>query len=100
MECLQYEKFPSFCNSILHTGAPALHCCNSVLIAKVQGRQSYSIRSNRNTVITEILYVGYGCTEACPNVSNMCQVKFGLERVKASLFGTVSVFHISEVNTH
>jgi hypothetical protein len=35
-----------------------------------------------------------------PSPSNACQVKFVFESVKASLFGTVSVFHISEVNTH
>jgi hypothetical protein len=35
-----------------------------------------------------------------PSPSNACQVKFVFERVKASLFGTVSVFHISELNTH
>jgi hypothetical protein len=35
-----------------------------------------------------------------PNPSNAYQVKFVFESVKASLFGTVSVSHISEVNTH
>jgi hypothetical protein len=35
-----------------------------------------------------------------PSPSNACQVKFVFESVKTSLFGTVSVFHISEVNTH
>jgi len=32
--------------------------------------------------------------------SKACQVEFVFESVKASLFGTESVFHISEVNTH
>jgi hypothetical protein len=35
-----------------------------------------------------------------PSPSNAGQLKFVFESVKASLFGTVSVFHISEVNTH
>jgi hypothetical protein len=35
-----------------------------------------------------------------PSPSTVCQVKFGFKSVKASLFGTVSVFHISEVYTH
>jgi len=35
-----------------------------------------------------------------PNPSNVCQVKFVFKSVKASLLGTVSFFHISEVNTH
>ena len=35
-----------------------------------------------------------------PSPSNACQVKITFESVKASLFGTVSVFHISEVNTY
>jgi len=39
MECMQYEKFASFCNSILHTVTPAYHCLISALMAKVQGRQ-------------------------------------------------------------
>jgi hypothetical protein len=34
-----------------------------------------------------------------PSPSNTCQVEFVFESVKASLLGTVSVFHISEVNT-
>jgi hypothetical protein len=34
-----------------------------------------------------------------PSPSNACQVKFLFECIKASLFGTVSVFLISEVNT-
>jgi hypothetical protein len=39
MECMQYEKFASFCNSILHTVTPALHSHNFALMGKVQGRQ-------------------------------------------------------------
>jgi hypothetical protein len=40
MECLQYDKFASFCNSILHMVTPTYDSYNSSLIAKVQGRQS------------------------------------------------------------
>jgi len=36
-------------------------------MAKVQGRQSQSIGRNHNTVVTGILYVGYGCTEGFPD---------------------------------
>jgi hypothetical protein len=32
--------------------------------------------------------------------SNACQVKFVFKSLKASVFGTVSVFHISELNSH
>jgi len=35
-----------------------------------------------------------------PSPSQACQIKPVFESVEASLFGTVSVFHISEVNTH
>ena len=34
---------------------------------KVQGRHPWSIRSNRNTVVIGIIFVGYGCTEGFPD---------------------------------
>jgi hypothetical protein len=40
VECMQYEKFALFCNSILHTVTPASHSHNSSLMANVQGRLS------------------------------------------------------------
>jgi len=67
MECMHYEKFASFSNSILHMVTPASHCHNSALMGKVQGRQPESIGSNRKTVETGIIYVGYGCTESFPD---------------------------------
>jgi len=35
-----------------------------------------------------------------PNCSDLCQVKYIFASVKASLFRTLSIFHILEVNTH
>ena len=40
MECMYYETFASFCNSILHMVTPTSHSHNSTLIAKIQGRPS------------------------------------------------------------
>jgi len=40
IECMQYEKFASFTNSILHMVTLASHSLNPSLIAKVQGRLS------------------------------------------------------------
>jgi len=40
IEYMQYEKFASCCNSILHMVTPASHSHNSALMAKVQGRLS------------------------------------------------------------
>jgi len=43
MECMQYEKFASFCNSILHLVTLASHSHNSSLITIVHGGQSQSL---------------------------------------------------------
>ena len=40
-------------------------------MVKVQGWLSISIGSNCNTVGTGIIYLGYGCTEGFPDVSEM-----------------------------
>jgi len=39
MECMQFEKFVSFCNSILHMVRFTQHSLNSSLIGIVHGRQ-------------------------------------------------------------
>ena len=38
MECMQHEKFASFCNLILHMVTLAKHSHNSTSMAKVHGR--------------------------------------------------------------
>jgi len=38
MECMQYEKFAFFSNSILHMVTPAQHSHSFALMAKVQGK--------------------------------------------------------------
>jgi hypothetical protein len=68
VKCMQYEKFASFCHSILHMVTPACHCHYSTPIAKVQARQSNSKGSNSKTVVTGIVYVGYSCTKGFPDV--------------------------------
>jgi hypothetical protein len=32
-ECMQYKKFASFCNSILHSVTPAEHCGRKILFS-------------------------------------------------------------------
>jgi len=71
IECMQYEKFTSFCNSILHMVILALHSHNTSLNTKTHGRQSQSIVSNGNTILTGRLYLCYGCTEAFPDIPYM-----------------------------
>jgi len=40
IECMHYEKFTSFCNSISHTLTLTYHSHNTSIIAIVYGRQS------------------------------------------------------------
>jgi len=40
LECMLYEIFASFCNSILHMVTPTYYSHHSSLMANVQGRQS------------------------------------------------------------
>jgi len=64
IECMQYEKYASFCNSTLHNVTLTHYFHHTFPIDKVHNRLSYSIVSIRNKLLTEILYLRYSCMEA------------------------------------
>jgi len=69
IECMQYEKFAPFCNSILHMVTLTQNFHNTSLFAKVQGRQSKSIVNNSHKMVTGIQDFCDSCTRAFPDVA-------------------------------
>jgi hypothetical protein len=59
-ESMWYEKFDSFCNSMLHMVTLKYYFHHTSLITKLCGRRLSSAVSNSNTVVMELYCLCYG----------------------------------------
>jgi len=80
IECMRYEKFDLFCNSMLHMVTLKYYSHYTSLITKLCGRQLSSGVSNSHTVVMELYFLCYSCTKAFPDV--YCQVIISPEMAK------------------